>query len=70
MNHHHNHHDLSLEDASRLAVTATAADLEHWACSVAAHGQVALDDLLAVLDLLRDASTPQHTANLIPLSAS
>jgi hypothetical protein len=52
---------LSVDEASRLAVTATAADLEHWARSVAVHGHVALDDLVDVLDLLREASVPQHS---------
>ena len=52
---------LSVEEASRLAVTATVADLEDWARSVAVHGQLELEDLLAVLDLLRADSVPQHS---------
>jgi hypothetical protein len=63
---------LSVDEASRLAVTATAADLEYWARSVAAHGQIKLDDLVGVLDALRTASVPQHsvpTTFLIPLAS-
>jgi hypothetical protein len=67
----HNPH-LSVEEASRLAVTATAADLETWSHSVAVHGQIELADLLEVLQLLRSASQPQHqsTPTLTALSAS
>ena len=66
------HHYLSVEDASRLAVTATIADLGHWACSVAVDEQIPLADLFAVLELLRAASLPerQPSAALAELSAS
>ena len=50
---------LSVDEASRLAVTATAADLQDWALGVAVRGQVGLDDLLKVLDVLRADSVPQ-----------
>jgi hypothetical protein len=53
---------LSVEEASRLSVTATAADLEDWARSSAVHGRVDVADLLAVLDVLRADSVPQHAA--------
>ena len=53
---------LSAAEASRLAVTATAADLEDWARSVAVHGQVDFHDLVGVLDVLRAASAPRHSA--------
>jgi hypothetical protein len=53
---------LTADEASRLAVTAVAADLEHWARTVAAHGQIDLDDLIGVLDVLRADSVPQHSA--------
>jgi hypothetical protein len=54
---------LSAEEASRLAVTATAADLEDWGRSVAANGHLELNELLVVLDVLRSASLPhQHSA--------
>jgi hypothetical protein len=53
---------LSVDEASRLAVTATAADLEHWARSAAVHGQVDVDDLIGCLDALRAASVPEHAA--------
>ncbi len=52
---------LSVDQASRLAVTATVADLEDWARSVAVHGRLDLDDLIEVLDILRAASVPQHS---------
>ena len=52
---------LTVEEASRLAVTATATDLEDWALSVAVHGQVRLSDLVDVLDILRTASVPQNS---------
>ena len=50
------------DEASRLAVTATAADLEDWARSVADHGQVDLHDLVHVLNILRADSVPQHSS--------
>jgi hypothetical protein len=53
---------LSVEEASRLAVTATAADLEDWAHDVAVDGRVEVTDLVDVLDLLRAHSTPQQSA--------
>jgi hypothetical protein len=53
---------LSADEASRLAVTATASDLEHWARSVAVQGQVDLNDLVGCLDALRAASVPEHAA--------
>jgi hypothetical protein len=67
-----NSQHLSVEEASRLAVTATAADLEDWGRSVAVHGHVDLDDLVGVLDMLRSASLPRHQSSpaLASLSAS
>jgi hypothetical protein len=67
-----NPHHLSADEASRLAVTATVADLEDWGRSAAAHGRLDLDDLLAVLDMLRSASLPHHHSaqTLTALSAS
>lgn len=53
---------LSVEDASRLAVTATVADLEYWARTVAVHGKVGLNDLIRCLDTLRAASAPEPSA--------
>jgi len=53
---------LSVEEASRLAVTATVTDLEDWGRSVAVHGRVELDDLVRVLHILRSASLPQQDA--------
>ena len=50
---------LTSEESSRLAVTATAADLEYWAHHIAVEGQVELLDLLRVLDALRASSVPQ-----------
>ena len=67
-----NSQPLTEEQASRLAVTATVADLEHWACNVAVDGRIHLDELLPMLDVLRAASIPHHTAPAIvpALSAS
>jgi hypothetical protein len=53
---------LSVDEASRLAVTATAADLQDWALSVAVGGQVSLVDLVDVLSVLREHSVPQYSA--------
>ena len=50
---------LSVDEASRLAVTATVADLEDWARSAAVQGRVNLVDLVDVLDVLRTDSVPQ-----------
>ena len=67
-----NSHHLSVEEASRLAVTAAVADLEDWGRRVAVHGHVHLDDLVGVLDILRSASLPRHQSSptLTSLSAS
>ena len=63
---------LSVEEASRLAVTATVADLEAWSHTVAVHGYVELVELVGVLEILRSASLPRHqsTPTLTSLSAS
>lgn len=53
--------ELTPEDASRLAVTALAADLEHWARSVAVEGRLAVDDLLHTLDMVRETALPEPT---------
>jgi hypothetical protein len=53
---------LTPDEASRLAVTAVAADLEYWAHSAADNGKVQLGDLIGVLDLLRADSVPQDSA--------
>ena len=53
---------ISVDEASRLAVTAAASDLEDWARSVAVHGQIDFHDLVGVLDVLRAASAPRHSA--------
>jgi hypothetical protein len=53
---------LSVDEASRLAVAATVADLEYWAHAVAVCGQVNLDELVVCLDVLRATSVPQHPA--------
>jgi hypothetical protein len=50
---------LTVEESSRLAVTATVTDLEHWAHSVSVNGRLELPDLLRVLDALRARSVPQ-----------
>lgn len=50
---------LTVEESSRLAVTATVTDLEFWAHSVAVNGRVDLLDLLRVFDAVRASSVPQ-----------
>jgi hypothetical protein len=57
---------LTVDEASRLAVTATTADLEEWAHNVATDGQVALADLVEVLDVLRADSVPQQPFSVLP----
>jgi hypothetical protein len=51
---------LTVEESSRLAVTATVTDLEYWAHGVAVNGRVEVLDLLRVLDALRECSVPQR----------
>jgi hypothetical protein len=51
---------LSAEEASRLAVTATCADLEFWARGVAVQGKIELDDLIGFIEALREVSVPQY----------
>jgi hypothetical protein len=63
-------HQLSVDQASRLAVTAVAADLEHWACSVAVQGQVDLNDLVGILDAFRAASVPLSAKSTFPVLAA
>jgi hypothetical protein len=50
---------LTVEESSRLAVTATVTDLEYWAHSVAVDGRLEVLDLLRVLDAVRASSVPQ-----------
>jgi hypothetical protein len=61
---------LSVDEASRLAVTATVSDLEYWARSVAVHGQVDLDHLAGFLDALREDSAPRRSAAAFPTLAA
>lgn len=58
---------LTVDEASRLAVTATAADLEHWARSAAVQGRVELAELVDALDMLRAASRPQGCVHAAPV---
>jgi hypothetical protein len=51
--------ELDPELASRLAVTAVAADLEYWARGTAVDGRVGLNDLIRTLDVIREASSPE-----------
>jgi hypothetical protein len=62
--------ELTVDEASRLAVTAVAADLEYWARDVADHGQIGLDDLIGVLDVVRAESAPQPSAPTYATSAA
>lgn len=50
---------LTVEESSRLAVTATVTDLEYWARGVAVDGRLELLDLLRVFDAVRASSVPQ-----------
>jgi hypothetical protein len=54
------HGELSVEQASCLAVTAVTADLEYWARTAASgDGRLGLNDLVRVLDVIRIESTPE-----------
>jgi hypothetical protein len=54
------HDELTVEQASCLAVTAVAADLEYWARTAASgDGRVGLNDLVRILDVIREDSTPE-----------
>jgi len=53
------HHELGLEQASRMAVTAVTSDLEFWARTASVDGRVGLNDLTGTLDVIRLASTPE-----------
>jgi hypothetical protein len=48
--------DLTVEEASRMAVTAVTSDLEYWARSASLDGRVGLNDLVRVLDVIRQSS--------------
>ena len=52
---------LGVAEASRLSVTAIAADLEDWTGSGVVHGQVDFHDVVNVLNVRRPASAPQHS---------
>jgi hypothetical protein len=52
-------HDLTPEQASRMAVTAVTSDLEFWARTVSVDGRVGLNDLTRTLDMIRLASLPE-----------
>lgn len=52
------HQGITAEQASRMAVTALASDIEYWARESARDGQVSVDDLTRVLDVVREASRP------------
>ncbi|MDX6241629.1 MAG: hypothetical protein QOG10_6453 [Kribbellaceae bacterium] len=54
------HGELTVEQASCLAVTAVTADLEYWARTASSgDGRVGLNDLVRVLDVIRLESTPE-----------
>jgi hypothetical protein len=58
-----NHHELTPEQASRMAATAVTTDLEYWARTAAVDGWVGLNDLTRALDVIREASTPDVVGN-------
>jgi hypothetical protein len=51
------HEELTAEQASRMSVTAVAADLEYWARTISVDGRVGLNDLTRTLDVIREAGT-------------
>ena len=51
--------ELTAEQASRLAVTVVAADLEYWAQTASVEGYVGLNDLIRALDMIRLTVTPK-----------
>lgn len=52
--------ELTVEQASCLAVTAVTADLEYWARTAAnGDGRLGLNDLVRALDVIRLHSTPE-----------
>jgi hypothetical protein len=53
------HHELTPEQASRMAVTAVTSDLQFWSCTASVDGRVGLHDLTRTLDVIRQASTPE-----------
>jgi hypothetical protein len=56
----HAHDELTVEQASCLAVTAVTADLEYWARTAAnGDGRLGLNDLIRILDVIRQDSTPE-----------
>jgi hypothetical protein len=58
--------DLSPEHASRMAVIAVAADIEHWARTASVDGRISLNDLAQVLDLIRQACSLQEALTWVP----
>jgi hypothetical protein len=52
-------HELTAEQASRMAVTAVTTDLEFWARCAAVGGRVGLNELTRILDVIREASAPE-----------
>ncbi|MCW2522929.1 MAG: hypothetical protein JWO63_1264 [Frankiales bacterium] len=56
-----NHQELTPDEASRMALTALAADLEHWARGASVDGRVGLTDLTQALDVVRQASRPDRS---------
>jgi len=52
-------HDLTAEQASRMAVTAVTTDVEYWARSASVDGRIGLNELTRMLDVIREASVPE-----------
>lgn len=52
-------HELTPEQASRLAVTALAADIAYWAHTTSVDGRIAVDDLTRALDNIRQTTFHQ-----------
>jgi hypothetical protein len=52
-------HELTADQASRMAVTAVTSDLEYWARCTSIDGRVGLNELTRILDVIREASAPE-----------
>jgi hypothetical protein len=52
-------HELTAEQASRIAVTAVTTDLDYWARCASVDGRVGLNELTRILGVIREASAPE-----------
>jgi hypothetical protein len=61
-------HELTADQASRMAVTAVTTDLEYWARGASVDGRVGVNQLTRILDVIREASAPQPDRSGVGLS--